>query len=73
MIQMVSNLAIKEPEFKDGDGGGGEYEYANEVGIKVVTNGYLLTYVYYREEGSEVIEYVFEDKDALLKHLGACI
>jgi len=72
MIQIVGTSALKEPEFKDGDGGG-EYEYANEVGIKVVTNGYLLTYVYYREEGSEIIEYVFEDKDALLKHLGACI
>jgi len=72
-MQIVGNLALKEPEFKDGDGGGGEYEYANEVAIKVVTNGYALAYIYHREDGDEIQEYVFEDKDALLKHLGACI
>ena len=73
MIQIVGSAVLKEPEFKDGDGDGGEYEYADEVIIKVVTNGYAMAFVYHRAEGDEVLEYVFNDKDDLINQLKVSI
>lgn len=62
LAQVISN-DTQEPQFKDGDGGGGGSDLTS-VAIDFALNGYILNLLF--EDGTEEI-YVFEDFDECIK------